>query len=376
MVVLTLLLRLAVFALLSSAFLSDAQASDPIVLGASVPMGPSDDGTSRRVLAGTRAYVEAVNARGGVSGRPLRLVALDNGNDPARDARNVRALVTEGKAVAIVSCIGDASCSAAAAAAAELRVPLIGPMAPLMGFTPASNPLVFRVRVPFEKEATAIARQLVTLAAFRVAVLTENPKDSDVVAALRDALTREGATATVLTVDRSRKDSFEAMLGSLRRGRFQALILDIGRESMEMIVGSGLEQRDEWPLVLVATASGGVQSLLGSFKGRILGFPTVVPDPEAGSVPFVREFQADAAKFGDASAVTYAGLEAYINARVAGEALRRAGPNLQAERLAAALNGMVSLDLAGMPLSFRPGRASASDFIEWVVRSRHGVILK
>jgi ABC-type branched-subunit amino acid transport system substrate-binding protein len=371
------LLKSAVLALLLPAALQvPAQSADPIVLGASVPIGPSDDGTGRRVIAGTRAYIEAVNARGGVSGRPLLLVTKDNGNDPARDAQNIRALVSEKKAVAIVSCIGEASCAASAVAAADLRVPLIGPMAPLKTLSQASNPMVFRVRVPFEREATSIARQLRALAAFRVAILTENDKDSEVVTALREALTKEAATAAVLTVSRARKDSFEAVLKNLGSGQYQALILDIGRESMEMLASSGLEHREEWPLILITTASAGIQSLLGSFKGKILGFTAVVPDPEASSIAFVKDFQADVAKYAEPSAVTYAGLEAYVNVKILVEALRRAGPNFQSERLTAALNGMPSLDLVGMPLSFRPGRASASDFVECVVRSRFGTILK
>jgi ABC-type branched-subunit amino acid transport system substrate-binding protein len=249
-------------------------------------------------------------------------------------------------------------------------------MAPLKTLSQASNPMVFRVRVPFEREATSIARQLRALAAFRVAILTENDKDSEVVTALREALTKEAATAAVLTVSRARKDSFEAVLKNLGSGQYQALILDIGRESMEMLASSGLEHREEWPLILITTASAGIQSLLGSFKGKILGFTAVVPDPEASSIAFVKDFQADVAKYAEPSAVTYAGLEAYVNVKILVEALRRAGPNFQSERLTAALNGMPSLDLVGMPLSFRPGRASASDFVECVVRSRFGTILK
>ena len=67
-------------------------AAASIVIGQSLPLGASDDGNARRIVEGTRALVEAVNAKGGVNGRPVQVVTLDNGNDPAHETRNVRQL--------------------------------------------------------------------------------------------------------------------------------------------------------------------------------------------------------------------------------------------------------------------------------------------
>lgn len=351
-------------------------APDLIVVGQSMPMGVSDDGTARRVISGTRAYIEAVNARGGIGGRQLKLMTIDNGNDPARDSANVRSLINEHKAVAILSCIGDSSCRATAAVASELGVPLVGPMAASKNLNQLSNPMVFRVRVAFEKEAVALARQIVALAAFKVALVTDQAQDSETVTALQAALQQEKVSATIVPVDRTRKESFEVLLKKLAAGKFQAVLFDISPRSMETIVNNGLEKRDDWPLILAAPSSGTLNSLMGSFKGRILGFTAVVPNPESDSVPLVRELQADVEKYADGSAVTYAGLEGYVNAKLLVEALRHASPNPRPEKVAKALSTISVIDVGGMTMSFKPGRISASDFVEIVVRSRQGTILK
>lgn len=353
-----------------------ADAAEPIVIGQSLPLKAFDDGTSRRVVEGARAYVEAVNARGGIHGRALRLVTLNNEGRPDKDASNVSELVKEAKAVAIVSCVGDSSCAASAATAAQLGVPLVGPMAAAAGLSQASNPFVFRVRVPFEREASALARQLVALAAFRVAIVTDQSRNAEVVTTMQEALTQAKASATILTVHRGRKESFEETLKTLSSGKFQAAVLDLGSESIDTLVRHGLEKRDEWPLVLAAPATGTVTSLMGSFPGRMLGFTALVPNPEGNAVPLVRDFQSDAGKYAEGSAISYAGFESYVNMRLLVEALKRTGPSVQPERLVAALNSLGHVDMGGLALSTRAGRASASDFVEIVVRSRSGVILK
>jgi branched-chain amino acid transport system substrate-binding protein len=51
---------------------------------------------------GLAIWVQAVNARGGVQCHPIKLIALDDGADPARVSANVTRLIDNDKAVAIV----------------------------------------------------------------------------------------------------------------------------------------------------------------------------------------------------------------------------------------------------------------------------------
>lgn len=72
-------------------------AASPLRLGMSAALtGPTARlGTS--YLAGARAGFSEANARGGVRGRPIQLVALDDGYDPERTVRNLIQLMDEEK---------------------------------------------------------------------------------------------------------------------------------------------------------------------------------------------------------------------------------------------------------------------------------------
>ena len=126
-------------------------------------------------------------------------------------------------------------------------------------------------------------------------------------------------------------------------------------------------------------ASGNVNALLSAFSQRMVGFTAVVPNPELSAVPLARELQRQAERASGGHATTYAGMEAYINARVCAEAMRRAaegGKTVDARSVLTALGNLGTLDLGGFSLSFSPTAASASDWIEIVVRSRTGYFLK
>ncbi len=76
--------------------------TSPIVIGASWPQsGPA--ASVAPGLAGLEAYIEGVNADGGVDGREIELVAADDAYDPARLVENQRKFVEKDGAIAVVN---------------------------------------------------------------------------------------------------------------------------------------------------------------------------------------------------------------------------------------------------------------------------------
>ena len=78
-----------------------AQAADPgvsdstITLGMSAPFTGPNGAYGKEMKEGALAYFAQLNAAGGVNGRRLRLLSVDDGNDPQRAAENTRRLVDE-----------------------------------------------------------------------------------------------------------------------------------------------------------------------------------------------------------------------------------------------------------------------------------------
>lgn len=361
---------------LLAAFAAAAPAQEPlIVIGQSLGLGPNSDGRGFRVRAGALAEINKINAAGGIHGRKLELVTLDDDDDPKRHAQNMRKLVTEHKAVALLNCVGDASCRGAALVANELRVPLVGALAGTRDLARPQAALAYRIRAGYEKEAQALGRQLRQIGCFTVVVVTESAPSAERIQTLQALLSREKITVGIVQLTKADPAGYEALLSKLAGGSYQAAVMDLSSQTVEAIAAADFHKRAEWPRVLTTMASGNLAALVGTFRNRTLGFTTVVPNPELSSTLLGRELQQDAERFSSGPALTFEGMEGYVGAKVLTEALRRAGRRASSEQLAQTLDTMGTLDLGGYAVSFEKGRSSGSDWVDIGLRSRHGGVL-
>ncbi|WP_157983716.1 ABC transporter substrate-binding protein [Simplicispira metamorpha] len=346
-----------------------------IVLGQSLNIGPDSDGGGLRVMAAAKGYIDGVNAAGGVQGRRLDLVTLNDDGDPRKHERNVRELITQRGAVALLNCQGEASCRASAAVTAVLKVPLVGPLSGASALARSNAPWLFQVRASSTREVEALARQFKAIACFRVAIVTDAP-ESESVAALKSAMGGQGMTATVLAVPVGLPgDSAQKLIKALGGESFHGAVLALQLPTAEALVDLQLGAREEWPRVIASLASPHLNTLMAGFKGSLFGFTAVVPNPEAGNLRLVQEFQRNMDTYGAGHAVTFVGMEAYINTRVLVEALRRT-PRLTTEAVAATLSQLNDLDLGGFSVSFARQRNQGSDWVDVGVRSRYGQLIR
>jgi branched-chain amino acid transport system substrate-binding protein len=152
-----------------------AQTGAPIVLGQTTSLtGPAGD-FAKLVVEGMQASFDEANRSGGVSGRPIKLVTLDDAFDGPKALANAKKLVEEEKAIAIVGVNGAPATGAISGYLAEAQVPLIGSTqgaASLREF----NPWRFYLRASYQDELRAMVRQIQSFNLSRVAVVYfDNP---------------------------------------------------------------------------------------------------------------------------------------------------------------------------------------------------------
>ena len=63
-------------------------------------------------VAGAKVYFESINAAGGIRGRPIQYLVLDDGGDPDKAKKQLARLVTDGRVVALVGGSSDVECAA------------------------------------------------------------------------------------------------------------------------------------------------------------------------------------------------------------------------------------------------------------------------
>lgn len=349
-------------------------ASAPIIIGQSLPLTGAGFTASNRVIAGARAQVERVNASGGIAGRPIELVTLDDGGDPQRLEANFRTLVRQHGAIAFVNCLGERACIQAAQVSKELRIPLVGPMSGALELRTSSNKYIFSARADDGQEADVLARQLYSIGISKTIVLTDDAEPART-QALITALKRSGQQVTRLQTD-ARSDSLASRLSEMGKSTHQAVVIQLGYDALNTLDQMPSAARVDVPLTVATLSSSAVAKLTQMFRGRVIGYTSVVPHPDATRLVVVRDLQRDADEFIGPEALTFEGMEAYINLRICMTALRNIGSSPDAKRMVDALEGLGALDWGGFRLMFGAGRHHGSDFVEIGMRTRDGRLLR
>jgi len=134
--------RLTAFVLASAAAMAlPAFAQDAYVVGVSGALTGPAAGTYAPVAEGLRAYVEQVNRRGGVNGRQIRLIILDNQGEPSKAAADAKKLLAQERAIMLVNASLSSTYAPMVAEARRARVPLYyaGAVCPPEVYPPADE---------------------------------------------------------------------------------------------------------------------------------------------------------------------------------------------------------------------------------------------
>lgn len=121
-----------------------ALAQDAHVVGVSAAMTGASAATYAPVIEAMRAYVDHVNGRGGVNGKPIKLVIADNQGEASKAAADAKKLLTQDKAVLLVNSSLSSTYAPMVAEARRANVPLFyaGAVCPKETYPPA-DPLQF-----------------------------------------------------------------------------------------------------------------------------------------------------------------------------------------------------------------------------------------
>lgn len=141
-----------------------AQESDPRTwrMGMSAALSGPASALGVGMKQGIEAYFRLVNERGGVHGRPLELIALDDAYEPSRAAPNMRKLADEHHVFAAIGNVGTPTAAVAVPIANEKKLPLFGAFTGA-GILRKDSPdrYVINYRASYAEETAEMVRGLV-----------------------------------------------------------------------------------------------------------------------------------------------------------------------------------------------------------------------
>ena len=131
--------RILIGMLACAAFAVPAHAQDAYVVGVSGALTGSSAGTNAPPIEGLRLYVDRLNNAGGVNGKKIQLIILDNSAEPSKAATNAKRLLTQDKVQLLVLSSLSSTYAPVIAEAKRANVPLMlmGSVCPKEVYPPA-----------------------------------------------------------------------------------------------------------------------------------------------------------------------------------------------------------------------------------------------
>jgi len=313
--------------------------NDLIRIGSSLALSGHASFLGVNTLRGAQAYINDVNDNGGVHGRKIKLIALDDKYDPPLCIANTQRLLVEENVFALFCFVGTPTTVKIIPLVERARIPLIGMFTGANALRSPFHRYIINVRASYYQETGAAVRHIVDdLGIKKIAVFYQY-----------DAYGLDGLRGAELALQKY--NAAPVAKGSYIRGTLNVeeglnAVLNSGAEAVVMI-GTyepcakfiRLAKNSDKKLLFYNVSFVGAEEL-----ARLLGkdgdgviVSQVVPPPE---LPETRSMLTEVDRyiellkryFPDVKANSVS-LEAYFNAMVLVEGLKRAGRDLTRERL-------------------------------------------
>ena len=327
----------------------------------------------RQMKIGIDTAFSRVNDVGGIGGRMLKLIAADDGNEPARTLQAMRQLYEKDQIFGIIGSIGTATAAVAVPFALERRMLFFG--AYTGGNVVRRDPpdrYVFNYRPSYAEEADAAVRYLVKMRRIpvrQIAVFAQQDDLGDAgyagVAKAYRALGINDSALLRLNYPRNTIEVDEAVnLLRLQKVPVRAIIMAASYRAAAKFIE---KTRNLYPEMVFTSISGvGGSSLAEELK--LLGpryttgvLVTQVVPAVSGHSSAVLEYKNALARYFPGEAPDYASLEGFVAANILIDGLKRAGQQIDTEKLVDALEATRNLDLGlGVQLSFARSDHQAS----------------
>ncbi|ROZ77485.1 ABC transporter substrate-binding protein [Ramlibacter sp. WS9] len=331
-----------------------------IVIGQSVALTGPGSSLAVPFHQGAKMYFDRVNAAGGIQGRKIELVTLDDRGNAQLAVANTKKLLEQG-VLSLFGYYGSPQVTAIYPQIKDGDVLLFAPMAAADEFRGVMYGNVYSVRPGYAEEAAAIGRHAETLGAKRLGIL--HATDSESLAALDSAMRTMGSLGANVVANAA------VPTGAVANAVDKVMV---AKPESVLVIGDA------------NGAAAAVRDLRAKgFRGPIYGFSNtgesllaeelgaagagvvvvrVVPKSDTAKVAVVREMTADAqaAKTGKPNVYM---LEGYIAARVYAEALRRIARDPTRARLKKSLEALDDVNLGGFRVHFADDRV-ASKLVE------------
>ncbi|GEM_PF-5983555 len=349
-----------------------ARAGDtrPIVIGHTYPASGIFADTAVEMKAAIDAAALAVNTAGGIGGRAIQVVSLDDAYDPKRSLANAQRLRDEHRAVALVAPLGTPNIDALAPWAERTAVPLIGARSGADAQRAYRRYVFFNI-ASFGDEVRYIARHLDTIDMRRVAVAAmDNPTGRGIAQLFAEASAAHRlVTAATALFDPAGSNSAATAARILDAKPRAVLLAGGGQGAIEFtrhLLDGGLSASSIYGLSLQQPLH--MHRALGARADGMV-FSQVMPRLDDHRLALVAQYRA-ALQRTPGSQPTLFGLEGFLSMQIIVRALSSGAAEPSGASIAATLDRLGAFDVGGFRLQYDGTSHHGTHYVDLGILSR------
>jgi ABC-type branched-subunit amino acid transport system substrate-binding protein len=344
-----------------------------IRFGMASPFVGANREAGRQLKLGVETAFAEANTAGGIAGRQLKLVTADDGYEPSRTLGVVQNLYDKEDVFGFIGNFGSATAAISVPFALEHRALFLGALsgANLLRRDPPDR-YVFNYRPSYSEETGAAVRYLVRVRRIQpkeIAVFAQDDAFGDAgfdgVAKAMRTLPNTPDYVTRMNYKRNTIDVQDAVAQlQAAHGNIKAIVMVATYRAAAKFIE---KTRELYPQMIYTNVSAvGATSLADELmllgpryaQGVIVTQDTPAVD---SSATVVLNYKADLSKYFPGEAPDYTSFESYIDAKILIKALKRAGRQVDPDKLVDTLESMHDLDLGlGTVLHFNANEHQGS----------------
>lgn len=322
---------------------------------------------------GAQYYFDKVNAAGGVAGRKISFISLDDGFEVAKTVENTKKLINDDRVFALFNGTGTANTAAVLPLIAESKTILFAPVTGATALRETYNRHLFHVRASYASEAERITMQLQQMGVSRFAVLyQDDPFGNALLKEVRKAT--GGKKLELLAVEKvdPKSPDFAASALRLEKVNPQVVIMATAGSTFTGFFKAvqATTLRPVFYGFSVVSADSLSRDLGKDARGIVLS--QIMPSLRSLAVPVVSEYlQIVAAKNAGAPPST-SEFEGFVQAKLLVEGLRRTGRKLTTDTFIKTMESAGPISFGKFSAQYSSSSHEGSSFVEMAIVEADG----
>jgi ABC-type branched-subunit amino acid transport system substrate-binding protein len=376
-------LFLALILAASTVFSVPVHAADLLFAQVASHSNPASATNAKGLSTGIRVYFDKVNANGGVGGNQLKLTTLDDGLQSATMVALTQEVIDARSAIGLLGYLNSSGLAEIA------KKDLLGKngmalIAPLQGdkhVVGARN--MFPLRSGYTDEIAALLKEAKGRNKDTVALVHMNIDFGPSLSTQAHLIAGENGVQIVThqilnAAPNQLEASVKAAVSQITKNEPKAvLILAAGQPAFEFIRSMRAAAGDKIQLYGLSVLLHDVLvKEVGLEAARGIVLSQAVPYPFTPTQPVINEFQADMKQYAPGEAISFSSFEGYLGAKIAVEAVRRAGSQPTRASLLQALTELGEYNLGGVYVNYTPSQRKGWGGVNLSIINASGALRK